>query len=444
MKKLYNSLFLNNRLFALLGVNTLLFVIGFFIPFFFDVARAFLLVIVVLTIIDILSLFGTNKGIKLERILPERLSNSDHNRIQVHLESMYRFPVHLTILEELPYQFQKRNFSFKALIKPDTKKESIRYNLTPRKRGVYEFGQVNVYTNTPLQLATRKYVLGDVKELKCYPSFLKLNQFNVKAFNNSSAYGTKKVRRIGHSLEFEQIKEYVSGDDIRTLNWKATAKRNQLMVNQYMDERAQPIYSVIDKGRTMQMHFDGISLLDYAINATLAISNAVLRKQDKAGMLTFSGKVENLIVAEQRNAQMRLISEALYNIDTNFSEADFSQLYSAVKSKITHRSLLILYTNFDTIDGLNRQLPYLRAIAKNHLLLVVFFENTELNQLLEKSPKNIQEVYDTVIAEKFMYQKKQIVSELRKYGIQSVLTKPQDLRDSTINKYLELKSRGLV
>ena len=141
---------------------------------------------------------------------------------------------------------------------------------------------------------------------------------------------------------------------------------------------------------------------------------------------------------------MRLISEALYNIDTNFSEADFSQLYSAVKSKITHRSLLILYTNFDTIDCLNRQLPYLRAIAKNHLLLVVFFENTELTQLLEKSPKNIQEVYDTVIAEKFMYQKKQIVSELRKYGIQSVLTKPQDLRDSTINKYLELKSRGLV
>lgn len=96
------------------------------------------------------------------------------------------------------------------------------------------------------------------------------------------------------------------------------------------------------------------------------------------------------------------------------------------------------------MDGLNRQLPYLRAIAKSHLLLVVFFENTELNQLLDKSPKNIQEVYDTVIAEKFMYEKKQIVSELRKYGIQSVLTKPQDLRDSTINKYLELKSRGLV
>ena len=126
------------------------------------------------------------------------------------------------------------------------------------------------------------------------------------------------MHRIGHSLEFEQIKEYVAGDDIRTLNWKATAKNNQLMVNQYIDERSQPIYSIIDKGRTMEMHFEGLSLLDYAINAALAVSNAALKKQDKAGMLSFSGKVEDHIMAEQRNAQMRLISEALYNVSTNF------------------------------------------------------------------------------------------------------------------------------
>lgn len=444
MKKLYDSLFLNNRLFFLLGANTAVFVIGFFVPFFYDVARAFLLVIVALTIIDIITLYGTKNAIKLNRILPERLSNGDDNRVQIHIESKYSFPVHVNIIEELPYQFQKRDFAFQVILKPSSKQDKIQYKLTPRKRGVYSFGYVNLYANTPLKLATRKYILGQEKELKCFPSFLKLNRFAVNSFTDSNAYGTKKVRRIGHSLEFEQIKEYVAGDDIRTLNWKATAKRNQLMVNQYMDERAQPIYSIIDKGRTMQMHFDGISLLDYAINATLAISNAALRKQDKAGMLTFSAKVEDLIVAEQRNSQMRLISEALYNVSTNFKESDFSHLYNVVKSKITHRSLLILYTNFDTIDGLNRQLPYLRAIAKNHLLLVVFFQNTELNELLEQSPKNIQEVYDTVIAEKFMYEKKQIVSELRKYGIQSVLTKPKDLTDNTINKYLELKSRGLV
>ena len=140
---------------------------------------------------------------------------------------------------------------------------------------------------------------------------------------------------------------------------------------------------------------------------------------------------------------MNLISEALYNVKTNFDESDFSSLYSVVKRKITQRSLLILFTNFITLDSLHRQLPYLRALAKNHLVLVVFFKNTELNLMINTKANNIQEVYDSVIAEKFMYEKQQIVNELKKYGIQSVLTKPEDLTGDTINKYLDLKSRGL-
>jgi len=140
---------------------------------------------------------------------------------------------------------------------------------------------------------------------------------------------------------------------------------------------------------------------------------------------------------------MRLISETLYNIKTDFSESDFSSLYAVVKRKITHRSLLILYTNFETMDNLKRQLPYLRALSKMHLVLVVFFKNTDLDQLIQKDSEDILSVYDSIIAEKFRFEKKQIVKELRRYGIQSVLTDPKNLTGDTINKYLELKSRGM-
>mgnify|MGYP003668702948 CR=1 FL=1 len=444
MKNLYNSLYLNNRLFFGLGVISVLFIVGFFIPFFFEVSKILLLILSVLTIVDIILLYSQNDGIYIHRSLPEKLSNGDKNKVDILIENKYKFVTYILIIEELPYQFQKRNFDFNIAVKPKNERK-ISYELTPEKRGVYNFGHINTYVSSPLQLATRKYILGNEKELKCYPSFLKLRDFTIKAFtNNSNVYGNKKVRRIGHSLEFEQIKEYVSGDDIRTLNWKATAKRNQFMVNQYVEEKSQPIYSVIDKGRIMQMHFDGLSLLDCAINATLSVSNAALRKQDRAGMLSFSGEVEDFIAAEKRNSQMNLISEALYNVKTKFSESDFSQLYTVIKRKVPSRSLLILYTNFETMDSLKRQLPYLRALAKNHLLLVVFFKNTELISLLNTEPKNIQGVYDKIIAEKFMYEKKQIVNELKKYGIQSVLTKPKDLTDDTINKYLELKARGFI
>lgn len=397
----------------------------------------------ILTIVDIFILYKTKNAIEVERFLPERLSNGDENKISLTLKNQYPFIAHLSLIEELPYQFQIRDFFFNQQVQKNEEK-SIHYNLKPTERGVYLFGNVNVYASSPLHLATKKYILGEEKELKCYPSFLKLREFNIKAFNSATiSYGSKKVRRIGNSLEFEQIKEYVSGDDIRTLNWKSTAKRNQLMVNQYAEEKSQSVYAVIDKGRAMQMHFNELSLLDYAVNATLAISNIILRKQDKAGMLSFSTKLEDWVVAERRNSQMSLISEALHNIKTNFSESDFSTLYSVVKRKITHRSLLILFTNFETIDGLNRQLPYLRALAKNHLVLVVFFKNTALDTLTNAKAENIQEVYDTIIAQKFKYEKKRIVNELKKYGIQSVLTKPEDLTGDTINKYLELKSRGL-
>ena len=443
MKQFYNTLFLNIRFFYLLATIAILFVLGFFIPIFFDVSKVLLFMITVLVIIDVFLLYNNKNAIEVVRYLPERLSNGDDNKITLQIKNKYTFIAHLSIIEELPFQFQKRDFVFYQKLKKYQEK-NIHYNLKPKERGVYLFGNINVYASTPLQLATKKYILGKEKELKCYPSFLKLREFDFKAFTNQSiSYGSKKIRRIGHSLEFEQIKEYVSGDDIRTLNWKATAKRNQLMVNQYVEEKSQPVYSIIDKGRAMQMSFNGLSLLDYAINATLAISNVVLRKQDKAGMLSFSKKLEDWIVAEKRNSQMSLISEALHNLKTDFSESDFSSLYTVIKRKITHRSLLIVYTNFETMDGLNRQLTYLRALAKNHLVLVVFFKNTELNSLINSKAENIQQVYDTIIAEKFMYEKQRIVNELKKYGIQSVLTKPEDLTGNTINKYLELKSRGL-
>ncbi len=443
MRHFYNTLFLNNRFFYFLATIAILFVLGFFAPLFFEISKVLLFMLSILTIVDIFILYNTKDAIEVERFLPERLSNGDENKISLTLKNYYPFVAHLSLIEELPYQFQKRDFFFNQQLQKKEEK-NIHYNLKPTERGVYLFGNVNVYASSPLKLATKKCVLGEKKELKCYPSFLKLREFNIKAFNNATiSYGSKKVRRIGNSLEFEQIKEYVSGDDIRTLNWKSTAKRNQLMVNQYVEEKSQSVYAIIDKGRAMQMHFNELSLLDYAVNATLAISNIILRKQDKAGMLSFSTKLEDWVVAERRNSQMSLISEALHNIKTNFSESDFSTLYSVVKRKITHRSLLILFTNFETIDGLNRQLPYLRALAKNHLVLVVFFKNTALDALTNSKAENIQEVYDTIIAEKFMYEKKRIVNELKKYGIQSVLTKPEDLTGDTINKYLELKSRGL-
>lgn len=426
-----------------MGVITC-FIFSFFFPALYSASWYVLFILIVFSIIDFLLLFAFGQKIMAKRITPEKLSNGDENEINIKISNQYTFPIGINVVDEIPFQFQVRNFTIKKSIKAQEKTE-INYFLRPTERGEYSFGNLNVYVISPLKLLSKRYTFDNGQMVPTYPSYIQLRKYDLIAFSNKLfQHGLKKIRRIGHTMEFEQIKEYVQGDDMRTINWKATAKKNALMINQFQDEKSQNVYMVIDKGRVMKMPFNGLSLLDYAINATLVLSNVILKKNDKAGMFTFSKKVENRIVAERRSSQMNLILENLYNIKTNFFESDFSRLYVDVKKHINQRSLIVLYTNFETLDGLNRQLPYLKGIAKNHLLMVVFFKNTELNDLIDKKAENIQEVYDKVIAEKFDFEKRLIVNELRKYGIYALLTQPESLTIDTINQYLEIKARGIL
>jgi uncharacterized protein (DUF58 family) len=444
MFKIIKPFYIQNRFFYACIAIIVLFVLSFVFPKWFNIVKLLVLVLLVFTLLDILLLFSAKKGIKGVRMLPEKFSNGDLNPIDISIENYYTFSIYIKIIDEIPEQFQVRNFGIERKLAASSKTQ-LQYELRPTERGEYHFGKLNIYVISVFGLIARRFSFNDQAMIPTYPSFMQLRKYNLLAIsNNLTQYGIKKVRRLGHTMEFEQIKEYILGDDLRTINWKATAKKNQLMVNQFQDEKSQPIYSVIDKGRVMKMPFDGLTLLDYAINAALVISNVALKKHDKAGLFTFSKKVENRVVAERRTSQMHLILESLYNVNTDYFESDFGRLYADVKRNITQRSLILLYTNFETLDGLNRQLPYLKGIAKNHLLVVIFFKNTELNSLISEKAETIQQVYDKVIAEKFAYEKRLIVNELKKYGIYSILTTPESLTIDTINKYLEIKARGLI
>lgn len=442
--KVYKTTYINNFFFyCFTGVITC-FVFSFFFPSLYASSWYALLLLFLFTSIDFFILFISGSKINADRILPEKLSNGDENEIKIKIHNQYNFKVDVNIVDEIPFQFQVRDFNLHKKI-GSHEKSNITYFLRPTERGEYVFGNLNVYVTSPLRLLAKRYVFDNGQMVPTYPSYFQLKKYDLMAFsNNLFQHGLKKIRRIGHTMEFEQIKEYVPGDDIRTINWKATAKKNALMINQFQDEKSQSVYMIIDKGRVMKMPFNGLSLLDYAINASLVLSNVILKKNDKAGIVAFSKKVENRVVAERRSNQMNLILENLYNVKTNYFESDFSRLYVDVKKHIKQRSLLVLYTNFETLDGLNRQLPYLKGMAKNHLLLVVFFKNTELQDLIHKKAENIQEVYDKVIAEKFDFEKRLIVNELRKYGIYALLTQPEDLTIDTINQYLEIKARGIL
>lgn len=447
------SFFLTKRFFYLCAALIAGFVVAFFLPWLLGPMQLLLGAAGLLVLLDAALLYAAARGgptpLFGRRVLGDKLSNGDDNEVKLFLESRYRFGIQAEVIDEIPHQFQRRDVLFVTTIAPGQTRV-ITYQLRPTRRGEYEFGALNVYAASPLRLVRRRFRFAQSRVVPVYPSFLQMRQYELLAIHNRlTEVGVKRIRRVGQSQEFEQIRPYASGDDPRTVNWKASARRagggsDTLVVNHFQDERAQQVFCLIDKGRVMRMPFAGLSLLDYAINAALVLSNIALLKHDKAGLLTFSNKPGATVPAERRPGHLRTLLEVLYRQKTQYLETDYERLYATVRAKIKQRSLLILFTNFETLQGMERQLPYLRGLSKAHLLLVVFFENTELRTFLDAPAETTADVYNQTIAEKFQQEKRQVVLELQRYGIQALLTAPQLLTVNTINKYLEFKARGLI
>lgn len=380
----------------------------------------------------------------LERQLPERFSNGDENEVTFHLLSSYKFPIHTNLVDEIPPQFQKRDLKLPMDLSPGNQVIKS-YELRPTERGEYTFGKTNTLSTTILKLITRRQVFGEPQMVKVYPSFLNLYKYELAAISqNLRMSGQKRMRRIGQSTEFDHIKEYVLGDDPRHINWKASARKTDLMVNHYIDEKSQPIYSVIDKGRPMKMPFEGMTLLDYSVNASLVLSNVAIKKGDRAGLITFQHKPQTFIPAQKRNLQINYLLETLYNQETQFNEHDFATLYWYIQQKVKQRSLLLMYTNFESIYALERQLPYLKLINKHHLLLLIFFKNTELDKVMDESTNATIDVYNKSIAKQISNEKQNIQSVLTHNGILSLYTSPEHLNTNVINKYIEIKTKRLL
>lgn len=431
-------MFLRRRFYLLLLAVALITGAGFGFAPLYTVGRLLTLALFLATVTDIVLLWH-KRAVTAERRLSTRFSNGDDNPVTISVESTYPFPVRFEVIDELPFQFQQRDNT--SHISSFTSQFSFKTSLRPTRRGIYSFGQVMVFASTRLGLVERRYRCATPRDVSVYPSYQKLHQYELMAISrNLQEPGIKRIRRIGHNTEFEHIRDYLKGDDYRTVNWRATARLSRPMVNVYQDERSQQVFSIVDKGRVMQQAFEGMTLLDYAINASLALSYVAMRKEDRAGLITFADSVGTFVAADRRSDHINKLMETLYAEQTDFGETDFSALSVAVGRHINKHSLLILYTNFMGLVSLQRQLPFLQQIARRHRLLVVFFEDVELLQFMATPAATKEEVCQHEVAEKFAAEKQLISATLRQYGILSLLTTPQDLSVGVINRYLAIRN----
>lgn len=422
----------------------LLFVLSTTYPNLLIVAQAILIIILGLTLIDILLIFSSKKPIAIKREVDERLNLGDKNEVKLLVTNLTNQPIGYRLYEGFPISMQERSKAYVGILGPK-KTTSYIYDFTPKTRGDYEFGNVFLFISSVFNLVSRRVVLPLKQEVQVFPSVVQLKKYELLVFQQQKvSVGIKKIRRLGNNSEFEQIKNYVQGDEVKKINWKATGRTNTLMVNQYQEEKSQNVYCIIDKSRSMQMEFEGLSMLDYAINSTMVLSNITIKNGDKTGLITFSDKMGSQLAADKSAGQLRRIMEELYSQKTRFLEPNYALLYNSLRRTVKTRSLIILFANFETEFAMRRALPILRKIKEKHVLVTVLFQNSDLEALAFKQPKTIRDVYQSAVAEKMTNAKSKIAQELKQNGIHTVLTLPDNLSINTINKYLELKAKGAL
>jgi len=435
---------LGPRLLPTIGLLALLFAISFFAERLFPLAYALTVILAATFIAELFMLFGGAMEIQAEREAGKVLSLGDKNPIRIKLYNLSRMAVNLEVIDELPFQLQERHMSHVLRLEMEQVHE-LQYHIRPTSRGEYCFGTIQILLRGPLRLLARKLSRGNAEMVKVLPSIMQMKEFELKAFSRIALQdGVKKLRKSGISYEFEQIHPYVKGDDIRHINWKASARRQNLMVNRFETERSQSVYNVICKNREMRMPFNGLSLMDHAVNTSLAVSNVALLKYDRAGLITFSDKIGSTLRASREAMQLKQIMTALYNEKERETEANYELLNSSLRKIAPNRSLIFLYINFESSFALDRALPYLKVISKRHLLVVIFFKNVEIESLTHKAANNVKEIYSRTIAQRMVNEKEAMRRKLQQAQIQTILTEPERLSMRTVEKYLDLKGRGSI
>ena len=438
----WKDTYLPRRFFAGMLTGAAAFVVAYAVPVLLVPVAVGVVVWLAEVVVEVVGLYRVREGMEAEREVADKLSNGEDNPVVIRLRNGYRGRVTARVIDEVPAEFQRRDVMFRVELAPGERQE-VRYTLRPVHRGAYRFGRVRVFVSGRYGFVERRYSFGEEREVAVYPSFMMMRRSELLVLGNAHAeQDAVRTRRLGGNASFEQIKPYVVGDDPRTVNWKATAKMNRLMVNTYREERAQQVYCVLDTGRTMFAPFDGMTMMDHAVNAILSLANVVLKKEDRVGVITFSNESRECLRADNRQGQLRRMSEMLYRLETDFRETDFERLFTLAARQVPTRGLFVLFTNFDTVNGLRRHLPALRSLAQRQLLLLVLFENAELTQAAERPVASVKDAYFETVATGFALEKRRMAQELARLGIHVIVSKPEALTVNAINGYLALKRCG--
>jgi uncharacterized protein (DUF58 family) len=319
------------------------------------------------------------------------------------------------------------------------------YAVRPRARGLFSWGPLHLRYRSLLGLWEMNRVLPPAGQTRVYPNLRALQRYHLLArANRLDTLGIRKVRLRGGAWEFESLRDYTPGDDVRLLDWKATARRRKPIVRNQEAERNQTLLLLVDCGRLMNAEVEGGAKVDHAVNTALVLAHVALARGDRVGLSTFSHTVHAWVSPRAHLGQNRLITEALYDLRGNFSETDHGLCLRLLAARHPKRALLVVLTDFVDAETSAEMVAHLQVAARRHLVLFCALKDPFLERAARSRPRTAAEGFRKAAAVDLLRERRQVLERLRQMGIHVLDVEPTGVTAPLINRYLEITFRGLL
>lgn len=428
------------RLYFLLSIGVVFFLLMYVNPAFKPIGLGYDALIFLLVAADFV-LTPAAKKISATRAVADRLSIGRKNEVLIEVYNQSGVPVRMRVRDDFPQQLESdvREFDFALKAKS---RASLNYSLLPRSRGAYHFQNITLRYLSPFGLFWRETKMKMPREVKVYSDLVALKELSVK-LSQSSELGDLRMRKRGHGTDFASLREYVSGDDTRNVDWKATARRERPVVRVYEVEQEQTLMVLLDAGRMMVSDLEGLSRFDHALNAALSLVLTGLHRNDQVGFGIFADKPLLYMPPRRGKPYLTRILEASCDVKPKMVEPDYVGALSFFASAQKSRSLMVVLTDLTDPLGSQTLLTGLSSLAPRHLPFCVTLRDRQIEQVA--MTKNLIEdslIFKRAVATDLITQRELAFSHLVRRGCLVLDCPPQELSEKLVNRYLEIKQRG--
>ena len=384
-------------------------------------------------------------GIHIARHFGSRFAVGAETEVRVEIANHTPRDISLNVKDEYPPQMKLAG-ARQARIDLDAQSSAtLVYGLTPPKRGVFEFGRIAIRYLSRWRLAWCDAVADKQMSVKVYPNMRRAREAELKALGaRSFVAARRKSQWRGEGRDFESLRDYVRGDEMRHISWTATARRGKLVTRQYQMERDQTILIALDAGRLMTARIENETKLDSAVHAALALMSAAARAGDNAGLLVFGRRIKSFLPPKRGAEHLDAALEALHAVEPEMIEPSYSRAFEFVSANSRRRSLVVVLTDLVDEEGSAELLSSLKLLRPRHLPLVVTIADRDLKAVVRKPPETEKDLFTQSVAEEIMYQREAALRLVESQGGLALDVTAAVLAPKLLETYLRVKERGLL